>query len=156
MDLAHPQLLELERRIVWFVDHPEFERCVIVEPDSQSIVRFNIPVKTLRGFRSPKFGRSMDLELTPDEAIDGEAKLRKLGFEPHGHRKGTFDGTRNAIFPHFTKQVGKAKQAASDVADVMEDVFALGAAPWLWTFNVDDPDQWPVPLPRPVPWPPAP
>jgi hypothetical protein len=151
-DSAHPQLAEIEQRIAWFIDHPEFEQCVIVEPDSQSIVRFHIPLKTMRGFRSEKYGRIMEVELTPDEATREDVML-KIGFELAGTRKATFDGARNQVFPRFTKPAMKAKHAARDVLRVMEEVFQVGHA-WLWTFKVDDPNQWPDPLPKPKPWPP--
>lgn len=151
-DREHPQLAELEQRIAWFIDHPEFEQCVIVEPESQSIVRFHIPLKTMRGFRSEKFGRVMEVELTPDEAVLEEVML-KIGFAMAGTRKATFEGARNQVFPRFTKPAMKAKIAARDVVRVMEEVFQVGHA-WLWTFQIDDPNQWPDPLPKPTPWPP--
>jgi hypothetical protein len=151
---SHPQLAELEQRIAWFIANPEYELCVVVEPESQSIVRFHIPLKSLRGYRSPQYGRIMEVELTPDEAVR-EDLMFKIGFERHGHRKGTFDGTRNCVFPCFTKETKHPKQASLDVARIMVDVFALGDSPWLWTFNVDDPNQWPDPLPRPEVWPPV-
>ena len=153
MDTAHPQLVELEQRIGWFLAHPQFDCCVVVEPQSQSIVRFRIPLKSMRGYRDEKLGRIMEVELTPDEAVAGEAILKKMGFEPHGHRKGTWDGTRNCVFPEFIKPTTHARQAASDVARIMDEVFGTGDA-WLWTFHVDDPNQWPDPLPKPWPWPP--
>lgn len=153
LDRPHPQLAELERRIAWFIDHPEYEQCVVVEPESQSIVRFHIPLKSMRGYRSEKYGRIMEVELTPDEAVREEV-MRKIGFEKSGQRKGTFNGERNCVFPRFTKQAMKPKQAAKDVLRVMEDVFQVGHA-WLWTFHVDDPNQWPDPLPKPEKWPPG-
>ena len=153
-DRPHPQLTELEQRIAWFFDHPEFDHCVVVDPESQSIIRFRIPLKSMRGFRSPKLGRVMEIELTPDEAIDGEEILLKMGFESPTQRKGNFDGRRNCIFPQFTKKTLGAKEAARDVVKIMETVFKVGHA-WLWTFHVNDPDQWPDPLPKPTPWPPV-
>jgi hypothetical protein len=150
---SHPQLAELEARISYFLAHPEFELCVVVDPESQSIVRFHIPLRTKRGFRSEKFGRIMEVELTPEEA-EREEILIKIGFKPSGQRKGTFQGERNCIFPHFAKETKHPKQAALDVLRVMEEVFGL-QTPWLWTFHVDDPNQWPDPLPRPQFWPPA-
>lgn len=151
-DFTHPQLIEIERRIAWFLANPQFEQCVIVEPESQSMVRLHIPLKTLRGFRSEKFGRVMEVELTPDEAVREDIML-KIGFVSAGERKGTFDGVRNSVFPKFTKPTTSARQAAKDVLRVMQEVFQIGDA-WLWTFEVDDPNQWPDPLPKPVPWPP--
>jgi hypothetical protein len=153
MDQQHPQLAELEQRIAWFIDHPEFEQCVVVEPESQSIVRFHIPLKSLRGFRSAKLGRVMEVELTPAEAIREDVML-KIGFERSGQRKGTFNDKRNRVFPQFTKEAKRAKDAARDVLRVMEEVFLLGESPWLWTFQIDDPNQWPDPLPKPKVWPP--
>jgi hypothetical protein len=152
-DQTHPQLAELEQRIAWFIDHPEFEQCVVVEPESQSIVRFHIPLKSMRGFREARLGRIMEVELTPDEAVREDVIL-KIGFERSRERKGTFDGKRNCVFPQFTKPAKRAKDAAKDVLRVMEEVFQVGHA-WLWTFQVDDPDQWPDPLPKPNPWPPV-
>ena len=154
METAHPQLVELEQRIAWFLAHPEHDQCVVVEPESQSIVRFRIPLKSMRGYRDEKLGRIMEVELTPDEAAAGEPILRKMGFEPHGHRKGTFDGTRNCIFPEFVKPTTTARLAARDVARIFDEVFGVGDR-WLWTFHEDDPNQWPDPLPRPAVWPPA-
>ena len=154
MDGPHPQLIEIEQRIAWFLANPKFELCVIVEPESQSIVRFHIPTKSLRGYRDEKYGRRMAVELTPDEAVAGEAILTKMGFEQVGQRKGTFDGARNQVFPQFEKQTTTARVAARDVLKVMDEVFGVGDA-WLWTFHVDDPDQWPDPLPKPAVWPPA-
>src|ERR1700710_1790946 len=104
-DRPHPQLAELEQRIAWFLAHPEFEQCVVVEPESQSVVRFNIPLKSLRGYRAAHLGRSMEGELTPDEAIR-EDVMRKIGFELSGRRKGNFNGERNCVFPQFSKQAG--------------------------------------------------
>lgn len=150
---SHPQLTELETRIAYFLAHPEHELCVVVDPESQSIVRFHIPLKTKRGYRSEKFGRIMEVELTPEEAVREEIMF-KIGFEEDGQRKGTFQGERNCVFPRFTKETKHAKQAALDVVRVMEEVFGLDT-PWLWTFHVDDPNQWPDPLPRPAVWPPA-
>lgn len=149
----HPQLAELEQRIAAFIENPKQELCVIVEPESQSIVRFRIPLKSMRGFRSAKLGRVMDVELTPEEA-EREDVLLKLGFEHVGQRKANFDGQRNCVFPRFTKSTTNAKQAARDVVTIMEDVFRVGTHAWLWPFHVDDPDQWPDPLPKPKPWPP--
>ena len=149
----HPQLAELEQRIAWFIDHPEFEQCVVVEPESQSIVHFHIPLRSRRSFREPRLGRIMEVELTPDEAVR-EDVLLKIGFEEAGQRKGTFEGTRNCVFPRFTKPAMKAKLAARDVIRVMEEVFLVGDGAWLWTFHVNDPNQWPDPLPKPNPWPP--
>ena len=154
MDGTHPQLVELERKIAWFLANPKHELCVVVEPESQSIVRFHIPLKTLRGYRDEKFGRVMAVELTPDEAIAGEPLLLKLGFERVGQRKGTFDGTRNSVFPQFEKPTTTARLATRDVLNVMDVAFGVGDR-WLWTFHVDDPDQWPDPLPKPAVWPPA-
>lgn len=155
MDTAHPQLVELEQRIAWFLAHPEHDCCVVIEPESQSAVRLRIPLKSMRGFRSEKLGRIMEVELTPEE-VDrgGEAALIKIGFEPHGGRKGTFDGIRNSYFPEFIKPTESARLTARDVARVMDEVYRVGDA-WLWTFHVDDPNQWPDPLPKPSPWPPA-
>ena len=84
---THPQLAEIEQRMAWFLDHPEFDLCVVVEPESQSIVRIRIPLKTKRGFRSPRYGRELDVELTPDETVR-EQVLYDLGFESFGERKG--------------------------------------------------------------------
>ena len=153
-DRPHPQLRELEQRIAYFIENPQFEECVVIEPESQSMVRFKIPLKSMRGFRSVKYGRVMEVELTPDEAVR-EDVLLKIGFEASGRRKGNFEGERNCVFPHFTKSTKEARQAARDVVRVMEDVFLLGDEPWLWTFHLDDPDQWPDPLPKPDPWPPV-
>lgn len=150
---SHPQLRELEKRIAYFIDHPEHELCVVVDPESQSIVRFSIPLKSMRGHRAPELGRIMEVELTPTEA-EREDVMFKIGFERAGQRKGTFDGERNCVFPRFTKATKLPKQAALDVARLMDEVFGLGT-PWLWTFHVDDPNQWPDPLPRPSVWPPA-
>ncbi len=149
---SHPQLAELETKIAYFLSHPEFDECVVVEPETQSIVRLPIPLKTKRGFRSEKFGRLMEVELTPEEALR-EDIMFKIGFERAGQRKGTFDGERNCIFPQFSKETKRAKQAAHDIVQVMQDVFLLGDA-WLWTFHVNDPNQWPDPLPKPEIWPP--
>lgn len=154
MDGPHPQRIELEQRIAWFLANPKHELCVVVEPESQSIVRFHIPLKTLRGYRDEKYGRIMEVELTPDEVERGEPVLTKLGFEHVGDRKGTFDGLRNQVFPRFEKPTTHARNAAGDVLRIMDEVFGVGDA-WLWTFHVDDPDQWPDPLPKPDPWPPT-
>lgn len=151
---SHPQLAELEKRIAWFLDHPEHELCVVVDPDSQSIVRFHIPLKSMRGHRDARYGRVMEVELTPIEA-EREELMTQIGFEASGQRKGTFDGERNCIFPRFTKSTTRAKQAAQDVIKVMRNVFLPGETPWLWTFHTDDPNQWPDPLPRPDIWPPV-
>jgi hypothetical protein len=153
MDQRHPQLPELEQRIAWFLDNPQFEQCVVVEPESQSIVRFHIPLKSKRGFREPKLGRIMEVELTPAE-VEREDVLLRIGFEEAGQRKGTFDGERNCVFPRFTRPAMKAKVAAGEVVRVMEEVFLVGEGAWLWTFHIDDPDQWPDPLPKPRRWPP--
>jgi hypothetical protein len=150
----HPQLVEIEQRIAWFIAHPEFDHCVIVEPISQSSVHFKIPLKSMRGFRSERYGRIMHVELTPDEAIHEDVML-KMGFESLTQRKGSYNGERNCVFPQFTKPALAAKQAAKDVIRIMEDVFGLVGHPWLWTFHVDDPNQWPDPLPKPDPWPPT-
>lgn len=150
---SHPQLAELEKRIAWFIDHPEHDCCVIVDPESQSIVRFRIPLKSMRGHRSAKYGRIMEVELTPPEA-EREELMLKFGFAHVGQRKGTFDGERNCIFPRFAKETKRSKDAAEDVVKVMCNVFLPGETPWLWTFHVDDPNQWPEPLPRPEVWPP--
>lgn len=152
-ELAHPQLAEIEKRIAWFIEHPQHELCVIVEPDSQSIIRFHIPLKALRGYRHANQGRIMEVELTPAEA-EREETMLKIGFARSGQRKGTFDGERNQVFPLFTKQTTNAKRAAKDVLRVMQEVYLIGDA-WLWTFHMDDPNQWPDPLPKPVPWPPV-
>jgi hypothetical protein len=149
----HPQRVELEQRIGWFIANPQFELCVVVEPVSQSIIRLAIPHDSKRGFRSPKLGRIMQVELTPDEAVREEVLL-KIGFESAGRRKGNWQGERNCIFPHYTKLAMHGRRASQDVLRVMQDVFLLGDCAWLWTFHVDDPDQWPDPLPRPDPWPP--
>ncbi len=153
MDRPHPQLAELERQIAWFIAHPEFDRCVVAEPESASMIWFDLPLKSKRGFRSASLGRIMHVELTPDEAVREELML-KIGFEPDGRRKGNYDGLRNQIFPHYAKPAMHAKQAASDVIRVMTEVFALGEEPWLWTFNSEDADEWPNPLPKPAVWPP--
>jgi hypothetical protein len=153
-DRTHPQRVELEQRIHWFITHPEHELCVVVEPESQSIVRFHIPLKSKRGYRSADLGRIMHVELTPDEAVR-EDVLLKIGFESSGRSKRTWQGERNCIFPQFTKQAMHARRAAEDVLRVMEEVYLLGPCAWLWTSHVDDPDQWPDPLPRPAVWPPA-
>ena len=150
---SHPQLAHLEQRIAYFLANPQFEQCVVVEPLSQSIVRFHIPLKSKRGFRSVHLGRIMEVKLTPEEAIR-EDEMYTNGFKSSGQRKGTFDGERNCIFPQFTKETKNAKEAALDVVRVMRDVFLLGDSPWLWTFHVDDPNQWPDPLPKPDLWPP--
>ena len=154
MEGPHPQLAELEQRIAWFIENPKQELCVIVEPETQSIVRFRIPLKSMRGFRSAKLGRLMDVELTPEEA-EREDVLLAIGFERIGERKANFDGLRNQVFPRFSKPTTSAKEAARDVLRIMEEVFRVGEAAWLWTFHVDDPDQWPDPLPKPHPWPPV-
>ena len=154
MDRPHPQLIEIEQRLAYFLANPKHELCVIVEPESQSIIRLHIPTKSLRGYRDEKYGRRMAVELTPDEAIAGEPILLKMGFEQTGQRKGTFEGARNQIFPQFEKQTTTARLAARDVIKVMEEVFGREEA-WLWTFHVDDPNQWPDPLPKPDPWPPT-
>ena len=154
MDHAHPQLLALERRIGWFLAHPEHELCVVVEPESQSIVRFSIPLKSMRGYRSEKLGRVMIVELTPDEADAGAPILRRLGLQQTGQRKATFDGERNRVFPRYEKATFSAREAARETIAIMQDVFGTGDA-WLWTFHLDDPNQWPDPLPKPDPWPPV-
>ncbi|MFT3787382.1 MAG: hypothetical protein QM770_14650 [Tepidisphaeraceae bacterium] len=153
-DFPHPQLRELEKKIAYFLENPQFEECIVIEPDSQSMVRFHIPLKSKRGFRSVKLGRVMEVELTPAEAERADVLL-KIGFEESGRRKGNFEGERNCVFPRFTKPTSDARQAAHDVVRVMEEAFGLGESPWLWTFHLNDPDQWPSPLPKPDPWPPA-
>jgi hypothetical protein len=153
-EVPHPQRVELETRISWFIAHPEHELCVVVEPESQSIVRFYIPLHTKRGFRDAKLGRIMKVELTPDE-VEREPILLKMGFENSGRRKGNWQGERNCIFPHYTKQADHGRKAAAEVIRIMQEVFLLGDTPWLWTFHTDDPDQWPDPLPKPDPWPPG-
>jgi len=151
---THPQLVMLEQRIGYFVAHPEYELCVVVEPESQSIVRFHIPLKSKRGYRSADQGRIMEVELTPDEAVRADILL-KMGFEASGRRKRTWQGEHNRIFPHFTKKITHGKRTASDVIRIMQEVFEVGETPWLWTFEIDDPNQWPDPLPRPEIWPPV-
>ena len=130
----HLQQDELSRAIVAFLGDPDQFHLIVHEPETAQQVDF------IRWYSGEPVLR-LSLALT---ATDERDRASSLGFADDR-------GLPQMIF----RLSGDPTEAREVCVAALLFVLQIDPLAWLWITPVWEYDAWPVPLPKPVPWPPA-
>ena len=151
----HPQRQELIEGLGRFMPAGEDAYLVVREPESGSEIRFGA---SLADRKTGVVRKEVRVRIGAENTERVEAAVR-VGLPAPQVRevKLHFGPNRGTILRlnEYNVEVRDPETAADLGLAVMREVFGIEETVWLWITDVYEPDDWPVPLPRPKVWPPV-